>query len=435
LDEGVRVRDKLTGEPVNTETIFEAASFTKPFFASFVMTLVASGKLALDKPLLDYLPKDSLERYIGHSIDLPGFRLDWVKRITPRMILSHSSGLPHGQRGKPYPILFEPGTRFSYSSDGYYLLQKAIEHILGKPLGEIMKERVIQPLRMDRSSVVWDDRLATNAAIGHTLLGISNGGVRKYFQAHAAASLYSTAGDYAKFIVSRMNGSFPGAPKVDLMLTPQIPVADSVSWGLGFGIEKTSSGSAFFQWGDYEIFRNFIVALPGEKRALVYLTNSYYGLSIGPELVRVAMGYNEDFALRWLHYEPYNTETSRFYYAVAEQPAEEGVRLYNELRSRNSPATDEEAVNTIGYGLLRGGAKEKALIFLELNTKAFPKSANTFDSMGEACETVGDTVRAAACYQKALDLLPGDTTRNEDAKARLKPVFEEHLARVTRSSK
>ena len=434
-EKGYGTRNKVTGEPVDTQTVFEAASLTKPFFAALAMTLVGSGLLDLDRPLVEYIPKDSIESGMGHAFDYPGFRADWANRITPRMVLSHSSGLPHGQRGKPYPILFEPGTRFSYSADGYFMLQKAIERLLGEPLAETMRKRLIQPLHMDRSSMVWEDRFSTNAAVGHSLLGISNGSVRKYAEANAAASLYTTAGDYARFVAALMSGSFPGSPPVDLMFTPQITVADSVSWSLGFGIERTSSGAAFFQWGDYGIFRNFIVALRGQRRALVYLTNSFYGLAIGKDLVPAAMGFKEDFGLRWLHYEPYDSEISTFFYAIVERQAEESVPLYHELRTKNSPATGEDVVNMIGYELLRNGAHDKALVFFELNTKAYPNSANTYDSMGEACETMGDLARAAACYQKAVDVLPSDTTRNEASKARLKEVFQKNLARVTGGKK
>jgi len=429
------VKDKATGDPVDTQTVFEAASLTKPFFAALAMSLVASGVLDLDRPLVEYIPKDSIESGMGHSFDYPGFRADWAKRITPRMVLSHSSGLPHGQRGKPYPILFEPGTKFSYSADGYFMLQMAIEHLLGEPLGETMRKQLIQPLRMHCSSMVWDDRFSANAAVGHSLVGISNGSVRKYAEANAAASLYTTAGDYARFVAALMTDSFPGSPPIDLMLTPQISVADSVSWSLGFGIERTSSGIAFFQWGDYGIFRNYVVALRAQRRALVYLTNSFYGLAIAKVLAPIAMGFEEDFGLRWLHYEPYDSDINTFFYTIAERPAEENVRLYHELRSKNSPATDENLVNTIGYELLRNGVHDKALVFFELNTKAYPNSANVYDSMGEACETMGDMARAAACYQKALDVLPGDTTRNEASKARLKVVFEKNLVRATRSIK
>lgn len=425
------VRDRKTGEPVDTRTVFEAASLTKPFFAYLAMSLVDSGLIDLDRPLVEYVPQDTIEKALGHPFDYPGFRVDWLKRITARMVLSHSSGLPHGQSGKPYPILFEPGSKFSYSADGYYFLQMVIQYLLKEPLEQTMRKRVLEPLRMDRSSMVWDEAFSSNAAVGHSLLGISNGSPRKYTEAQSAASLYTTAGDYAKFVTAVMAGLFPAPPCVDLMLTPQVKVADSVSWSLGFGIENTSGGTAFFQWGDYGIFRNYVVAFRDQGRGLVYLTNSFYGLAIGKVLVPLAMGIEEDFGLRWLRYESYDSEVSKFFYAIAERPAEESVRLYHELREKNSPATGEDIVNTIAYELLRSGAHEKAVAFFELNITAYPKSANTYDSMGEACEAVGNSERAAGYYRKALDALPNDDTRSEASKARLKPIFQEHLARVT----
>jgi CubicO group peptidase (beta-lactamase class C family) len=434
-EKGYGIKDRMTGDSVNAETVFDAASLTKPFFAALAMKLVASGVLDLDKPLLEYIVEDSLERKIGHPLDYPGFRSDWARRITARMVLSHSSGLPHGQRGKPYPILFEPGTKFSYSADGYSLLQMAIEQILQEPLARTMRERIIEPLHMERSSMVWQERFTSNAAIGHGMLGISAGSMRKPAEAEAAASLSTTAGDYARFVASLLNDSLLTTRCSELMFTPQVNVADSVSWSLGFGIERTSAGTAFFQWGDYGDFRNYVVALRCPKRALVYLTNSFFGLAIGQPLVRVAMGIEEDFGLRWLRYEPYDSETSEFFYAIAEKPAGEIVPLYQALREKNSPATSEDVVNAIGYELLRSGAHEKALLFFDLNIKAFPGSANPYDSMGEACETTGDLARAAMYYQKALDTLPNDTTRNDASKARLREAMEKNLARVTAAKK
>ncbi len=430
-EKGYGTKNKLTGEPVDTRTVFEAASLTKPFFAAFALSLVDSGVIALDRPLVDFIPQDSIEAAIGHRFDYPGFRADWFKRITARMVLNHSSGLPHDGSGKPYPILFEPGSKFSYSADGYYYLQKVIEYILREPLEVTMRKRVIAPLRMDRSAMVWDDRFNPNVAVGHNLLGITDGKPRKRTQTHAAATLYTTAGDYARFIASLVNGSFLDSTSVDRMLAPQINVTDSVAWSLGFGIEKISDGDAFFQWGDYGTFRNYVVALRSSGRALVYLTNSFFGLAIGKKLVRVATGIEDDFGLRWLPYEPYDSETNTFFYAIAEQPAEESVRLYHLLRAKNSPATGEDVVNMIAYDLLNSGAHQKALAFFEVNMKAYPGSANTYESMGEACETVGDPGRAALYYRQALDVLPGDTSRSQAWMARLKEITQKNLERVT----
>jgi hypothetical protein len=76
------------------------------------------------------------------------------------------------------------------------------------------------------------------------------------------------------------------------MLTPQIDVdkEKNLIWSLGFGMQEDEYGPAFWQWGDYGIFRNYIIAYPQHKIAVVYLTNSYYGLSICPHLVSRSIG-------------------------------------------------------------------------------------------------------------------------------------------------
>jgi CubicO group peptidase (beta-lactamase class C family) len=95
------IKNLHAGEPVTEDTIFEAASLTKPFFAYLAMMMVEKGELDLDKPMIEYIPREIIEKEIGHSLDLEGFRKDWFEKITARMVLSHSSGLPHGERGKP----------------------------------------------------------------------------------------------------------------------------------------------------------------------------------------------------------------------------------------------------------------------------------------------------------------------------------------------
>jgi CubicO group peptidase (beta-lactamase class C family) len=162
------MKSARTLEPVDENTIFEAASLTKPFFAYLVIKMVERGEIDLDKPLLEYAPREYIEQeYIGHSRDREDFRSDWFKRITARLVLSHSAGLPHGERHDPLPIAFEPGTDYKYSAGGYFYLQRIVESLTSKDLEEIMQEEVIKPLGMDGSSLVWQERYESTAAAGH----------------------------------------------------------------------------------------------------------------------------------------------------------------------------------------------------------------------------------------------------------------------------
>ncbi len=304
---GFGIKNTQTGGPVDERTVFEAASLTKPFFAYLVMKMVEAGDLDLDTPLVEYAPQEIVEKqYIGHGMGLEGFRSDWFRRITARQVLSHSSGLPHGEPRRPLPILFEPGSRYRYSADGYMYLQRIVEFLREKPLHEIMQEEIIEPLGMDDSCMVWQDRYAEQAAVGHDRLSETSGRHRKRREAHPAASLYTTAHDYALFVAALLNDTGLEGTTVDEMLSPQIDVAEGLFWSLGFGLEDNAAGRAFWQWGDYGIFRNYIVAFREQGLGLVYLTNSFNGLSIGHELVRLALGGGEVLALKYLDYPRYD---------------------------------------------------------------------------------------------------------------------------------
>jgi hypothetical protein len=109
---GFGVKKAGTSQPVTGETVFEAASLSKPVFAYGVLKLVDQGKLGLDVPLTTYLPKP----YI------PGDQR--LAKITARIVLSHRTGFPNWRDGDSLPLYFTPGERFSYSGEGYIYLQR-----------------------------------------------------------------------------------------------------------------------------------------------------------------------------------------------------------------------------------------------------------------------------------------------------------------------
>src|SRR5215467_468183 len=105
------VKNAKSAQPIDDDTVFEAASLSKPVFAYAVLKLVEQGKLGLDVPLTSYLPKP----YIAD---------DRLKEITARFVLSHRTGFPNWRgEGNPLTIHFTPGERFSYSGEGFVYLQ------------------------------------------------------------------------------------------------------------------------------------------------------------------------------------------------------------------------------------------------------------------------------------------------------------------------
>jgi CubicO group peptidase (beta-lactamase class C family) len=415
------VKSAQTKEPVTEDTIFEAASLTKPFFAYYAMKLVEAGELDLDKPLVGYIPRDVLVKtYILHPWELEGFRRDWFERITARMALSHSSGLPHGDPRRPLPIFFEPGTKYRYSADGYFYLQRVIEHLKGRPLEALMKEAVIDPLGMTSSSLVWEDRYDALAAVGHDFFGVTDGRFRKRKQAHAAATLYTTAKDYARFVLAVLNDVGLKPETIRGMLGPQIPVAQDLAWSLGFGKQTTPAGQAFWQWGDYGTFRNYIVAYEDSKNAFVYLTNSFNGLSIGREIARRVFGTAKDPALAYLNYAQSDSPGVRFVKASIEKGVAAIPALFKEFREADAQGFNEQTVNWAGYLLLNAKRHREAIAVFELNVEAYPQSANTYDSLSDAYIAAGDKQQAIVYCTKALEAIPLDKNADPAALESLK---------------
>ena len=221
------VRNVATGAPCDEETIFEAASLTKPLFAYLTLLYVADGKLDLDTPLINYLPEQVIvDSLLKHPLDKPGFRRDWFEKITARHVLSHSSGMPHGDPIDPvYPLFFEPGSEYRYSADGYYFLQLVLENMASMALEEIARRRVLDPLGMTHSSLVWRDEYEQTAANGHNMFGDPQNH-RRWSRAHAGASMYTTATDYARFVCAVMNKVQLSAEETAGMLAPQIGIDD-----------------------------------------------------------------------------------------------------------------------------------------------------------------------------------------------------------------
>jgi len=406
---GFGIKNTKTGELVKDDTVFEAASLTKPFFAFLAMKFVEDGKLDLDRPLVTYAPEDYIvQNFIRHPPDKEGFRYDLFKKITARMVLSHSSGLPHGEPRLPLPIFFEPGKRYKYSAEGYEYLQVIVEHLAGEPLDEIIRKMVIEPLRMKDSSMVWREAYETQAAVGHDGFADTTGEFRKRTKADAAATLYTTAADYAQFVAALMNNRGLGKNTIKKMLSPQIEVEKNVSWSLGFGLERTRNGRAFWQWGDYGIFRNYIAAYPADKIGVVYLTNSENGLSIGQEILDLAIGGGEDYGLAHLKYPRYDSPSMILVQMVRTKGVDAAVHLYREQRKKDPAYYRESDLNGLGYALMNGGRVNEAVEILKLNAEAFPDSANVYDSLAEACMKNGDDGKAVLLYKRAIETAPQD---------------------------
>jgi CubicO group peptidase (beta-lactamase class C family) len=307
------------------ETPTWAASITKSVFATFVMQLVEQGQLNLDTPVVQLLPQP-LNTYPGYTDSAAELVRDpRFAAVTPRMLLSHTSGLANFaflEPDKKMHLHFTPGSRFAYSGEGLNLLQLAIEQRLQQPLEVLMQNAIFAPLSMRQTFMTWSNATPYTAADRYDL--------NEKFIAHtqrdharAAGSMVTSANDLAIFLtnllskpktgtalritrdLTGMPGNNTDSPSVPpllkpdtfkTMLTPVIQIdtlrefppfdetkgteapAVGLAYGLGWGLlTKTKFGPAFFKEGHGDGAQNYTICFTKHKDCMILLTNSDNG--------------------------------------------------------------------------------------------------------------------------------------------------------------
>ena len=304
-----------------------ACSFAKTVFAYIAMQYVQEKTIDLDKPLVEYLPKDLTDYRIegwnrGYQ-DLKGD--DRYKKITARMCLTHTTGFPNWrwfEADKKLKIKFEPGTRYSYSGEGLYLMQFVLEQITGKDYETICRERVFGPLQMTGTSMVWQERFDEHTCYGYNSNGVAYK-LRKWKDASCSGSMTTTPGDFTKFFTAFINHKDLTREGFNQMTNTQfrirsraqfgpLAVVDStdndnirLGYGLGVGVFHTPYGRAFFKEGHDDGWGHYSIAYPDKKIAIIIMTNNDNGESIFRELLEYAIG-DIYTPYRWENYIPYN---------------------------------------------------------------------------------------------------------------------------------
>jgi CubicO group peptidase (beta-lactamase class C family) len=273
----------------DTPAVFEAASLGKPVFAYGVVKLAEQGKLDLDAPLANYLPQGYAHVQNPFDDKSPPITdlvtASELRTVTARHILTHTSGLPNWSSES---LVFDlsPGTGWQYSGEGYVLLQRAVEAITGVRLDQFMRVRVFEPLGMTHSDYIWNNQFESNFVAGASSNELSN--QSRHFRAPiAAATLYTTAADYAKFMAAVLADARIISATVDSPVS--VDQSLGLDWGLGWGIERGERDRFIWHWGSNPGFRAFAMASVQSGDGVVILTNSDSGLALAEPIVNAAL--------------------------------------------------------------------------------------------------------------------------------------------------
>lgn len=300
------------GEPLETDTIMYGASLTKAVVAYTVMQLVEEGRLDLDRPIVEILPKPlpeygNLDAY-GNWADLAGD--DRWRKLTPRILLTHSSGFANFHWDEPdgkLRIHFEPGSRYAYSGEGLILLQFAIEQGLGLKLGDEMQRRVFDRFGMSNTSMMWRADFARNLADGWR----ADGSVEPHDErsrVRAAGSMDTSIADFARFAAGFMRGEGLKSSSRGELLKAQLPISSVAQFpslaaeatpdrrhrglaaGLGVITIDGPQGRAFFKGGHNDSTANMWACVEKGRRCLVLMANDVRAEPEFPQLVESIIG-------------------------------------------------------------------------------------------------------------------------------------------------
>jgi CubicO group peptidase (beta-lactamase class C family) len=304
---GYGIADVETKQPVTASTLFQAASISKPVSAMGALVLVEDGKLSLDGDINKYLK----------SWKVPANEYTAKAPVTLEGLLSHTAGLTvHGfpgyGGGATVPavnqildgaapantgavrVTLAPGTQFRYSGGGYTIAQLAMTDVTGQPFPALMQRLVLGPLAMKEST--YDQPLPAarlaEAAVGYRIDGKAVDGKRHVYPEMAAAGLWTTPSDLARFAIGLQKmlhgGKGPLSQKMaENMITPR-----KEGYALGLGINEEGRARYFEHGGSNEGFRSLLVVSENRGYGVVVMTNNDNGTPLMQEIVRaVAAAY------------------------------------------------------------------------------------------------------------------------------------------------
>jgi CubicO group peptidase (beta-lactamase class C family) len=286
---------------VTPDTLFQACSISKPIAAFAMLRLVDRGVLDLDedvnrrltswrvRPTGGWQPVVTLRQLVSHSAGLttsgfPGYRCDDELPTTTQVLDGVGPTNTFGVR-----VDTVPGVQFRYSGGGTLVMQQLLEDVTATPFRELVRELVLEPLGMHDSDFAQPlpEILHPRAATAHDEVGRPIEGRWHIYPELAAAGLWTTAGDLAKFALAvqssyaATNGALLSPELARELLTPQVEATDRTGdlnqLGLGLFLGGTGQGSRFGHSGGNEGFRCHLLAYRNTGQGAAVMTNSDNG--------------------------------------------------------------------------------------------------------------------------------------------------------------
>ena len=269
------VQNTITKESLVENSLFEAASITKPVFAYVVNRLAERGEFDLDKPLHEYLPFEDLAEF------------EEYKLMTGRHVLMHLSGLPNWGR----EMKNKPGTKYGYSGEGFEYLKRVVAHVLDKDILQILNEEVIGPLALYNMYFADCEELREAGVMGH----YGSTPTPQYWpeEPGMAWSMQTEAKAFSRFAIALLEARGLATETYNNMFTllTEYPLEEDETakeypegMGLGIAIRESPFGKVFGHGGNNGDFKCHFEVYKDLKMGYVVFTNSNWGDHLNKDL-------------------------------------------------------------------------------------------------------------------------------------------------------
>ncbi len=298
---GYGIADTKTDSFVDEQTLFQAASISKPIAALAALKLVEEGKIDLDMDINQYLT----------SWKVPESKFTQSEKVTLRRLLTHTAGMTvHGFPGYAQTDTFPddvavlngngntgrifvdtiPGAINRYSGGGYTVIERVVEDLSGQDFTAYLKNNVLEPLDMNRSTYqqpLGDDW--TNVSAAYNGKGERYPGGWHNYPEQAAAGLWTTPSDLAKYIIAiqeTLQGNTNpvlSRSMIQQMLTPHLG-----GQGLGPAVRNSGDSLTFSHRGKNAGFTNNMTAWAYRDEGIIVMTSADQGKGLIQEIERAA---------------------------------------------------------------------------------------------------------------------------------------------------
>ncbi len=270
--------------PNPTDTKFMICSVSKPFTAVLMLIQIQKGLINLDKTISDYLPefsgkpaaKITIRQLLNHTSGMQNY--DIVKDFFPKISRQNFSREEYVKVYMDSALAFEPGTKYSYSSWGYFTLGYIMERVTGKSYSQLMKEDIFDKIGMNSSGSYFHTQVVNKRATGYdySFGGFTSADFRDQSNTMGTGDIYSTVEDIFKFHIALTNNTLLNKTLIKEMFTPGIrPAQYGYGWfNKMFKYTLTDSVASNFHLGTTEGFLSFVRRIPSTNSLIVILCNA-----------------------------------------------------------------------------------------------------------------------------------------------------------------